>query len=246
MDLLDAACPGKRQGPIVIVSPSPEIREQFLECLEKRWEGGWVRTFNTLKDAHPFLQRESPGIIFLDVEEPISELPCEIPPGYWIVALCTSLASVLPSEEVRRKYALLRIHRGLMPIPRIIDIGFLLTTSGMGAGIERRIQILEGTAEFIEKNFSRSISRWQLAQQVNVSEDYLSRVFKKLIGISPWKYLLRYRILQSEKLLQKGGFTINEVAESCGFQDQAYFCRVFRAFLGVPPGKYQKQTFLSS
>jgi DNA-binding LacI/PurR family transcriptional regulator/AraC-like DNA-binding protein/signal transduction histidine kinase len=246
MDLLDAACPGKRQGPIVIVSPSPEIREQFLECLEKRWEGGWIRTYNTLKDAHPFLQRESPGIIFLDVEEPISELPYEIPPGYWIVALCPSLASVLPSEEVRRKYALLRIHRGLLPIPKIIDIGFLLTASGMGAGIERRIQILEGTAEFIEKNFSRSISRWQLAQQVNVSEDYLSRVFKKLIGISPWKYLLRYRILQSEKLLQKGGFTINEVAESCGFQDQAYFCRVFRTFLGVPPGKYQKQTFLSS
>ena len=84
------------------------------------------------------------------------------------------------------------------------------------------------------------ISRWQVAESVNISEDYLTRIFKKDMGLSPWDYLNRYRVQLASVLLRTTGKTINEIASETGFQDQAYFCRVFKKITGLAPGKARK------
>ena len=70
-----------------------------------------------------------------------------------------------------------------------------------------------------------------------MSEDYLTRIFRKELGISPWDYLNRYRIYLASELLRQEAMSVNEVASRTGFQDQAYFCRVFKKIKGVTPGK---------
>lgn len=90
---------------------------------------------------------------------------------------------------------------------------------------------------FLQAHASEQVSRWQVAESVNVSEDYLTRIFRKELGISPWDYLIRYRISLSVRLLRTTGMTISEVASRTGFQDQAYFCRVFKKVMGESPGK---------
>lgn len=89
---------------------------------------------------------------------------------------------------------------------------------------------------YLNDNATYSISRWQIAGSVNISEDYLTRIFRKEIGISPWDYLNRYRIQIASRLLLETGSSISEIAALTGFQDQAYFCRVFRKVKGFPPG----------
>ncbi len=89
---------------------------------------------------------------------------------------------------------------------------------------------------YLNGNATYSISRWQIAGSVNISEDYLTRIFRKEIGISPWDYLNRYRIQIASRLLLETGSSISEIASLTGFQDQAYFCRVFRKVKGFPPG----------
>lgn len=79
------------------------------------------------------------------------------------------------------------------------------------------------------------ISRWQVAEEVHTSEDYLTRVFKKELGLSPWDYLNRYRVWLAGSLLRNTGMTVNEVSVATGFQDQAYFCRVFKKVKGYSP-----------
>ncbi|MCQ2412071.1 MAG: helix-turn-helix domain-containing protein [Sphaerochaetaceae bacterium] len=79
------------------------------------------------------------------------------------------------------------------------------------------------------------ISRWQVAEEVHTSEDYLTRVFKKELGLSPWDYLNRYRVWLAGSLLRNTGMTVNEVSIATGFQDQAYFCRVFKKVKGYSP-----------
>ena len=93
---------------------------------------------------------------------------------------------------------------------------------------------------FLNRHACSQISRWQIADSVNISEDYLTRIFKKDMGISPWDYLNRYRIQLAMTLLRTSGKTINEVASETGFQDQAYFCRVFKKIVGVAPGKVRR------
>ena len=90
---------------------------------------------------------------------------------------------------------------------------------------------------YLNKNASQQIVRWKLADTVHVSEDYLTRIFHKELGLSLWEYLNRYRIYLATKMLLETNDTIYEIAENTGFQDQAYFCRVFKKIYGVPPGK---------
>jgi len=94
---------------------------------------------------------------------------------------------------------------------------------------------------YIGEYATKQFSRWQLAEAVNVSEDYLTRIFRREIGLSPWDYLNRHRVYLATELLRQTTLTINEIASRTGFQDQAYFCRVFKKAMGCNPGKIRQR-----
>jgi len=94
---------------------------------------------------------------------------------------------------------------------------------------------------YLNIHVTAQIARWKLADSVNVSEDYLTRIFHRETGFSLWEYLNRYRIFLATELLLHTDETIYEIALKTGFQDQAYFCRVFKKIHGVPPGKIRSR-----
>ena len=71
---------------------------------------------------------------------------------------------------------------------------------------------------------------------MNISEDYLARIFRREVGLSPWEYLGIFRIQLASDMLLNTGKTLSEIAEDTGFMDQAYFSRVFRKIKGFSPG----------
>lgn len=97
--------------------------------------------------------------------------------------------------------------------------------------------IVKKAIGYINDKYAYQLSRWKIADAVNISEDYLTRIFRREMRISPWDYLIRYRIQNACELLIKTGYTVNEIASRSGFQDQAYFCRVFKRIKGFPPGQ---------
>ena len=115
---------------------------------------------------------------------------------------------------------------------RIMEIlhGDDLMPSHTGALVKKAIL-------YLNKNCSHQIVRWKLADTVHVSEDYLTRVFHKELGLSLWEYLNRYRLHLAERMLMETNATVTEIAEYIGYQDHAYFCRVFKKAFGVSPGK---------
>jgi DNA-binding LacI/PurR family transcriptional regulator/AraC-like DNA-binding protein len=90
---------------------------------------------------------------------------------------------------------------------------------------------------YFDEHAESHISRWKLADTVNVSEDYLTRIFHREMGCSLWEYLNLYRVYLAADLLTRTGDTIYEIAARAGFQDQAYFCRVFKKIYGKTPGQ---------
>ena len=88
---------------------------------------------------------------------------------------------------------------------------------------------------YLEHHGTGLVSRWKLADSVNVSEDYLTRIFRKELGMSPWEYLNRYRIQLACELLVHTDLSLSAIASRIGFQDQAYFCRVFKKLKGCTP-----------
>jgi AraC-like DNA-binding protein len=102
--------------------------------------------------------------------------------------------------------------------------------------------LVKKTIRYFDTYAASPISRWKLAEAVHVSEDYLTRIFHREMGMSLWDYLNRYRVFLASALLRRTDEPIKEIAFRCGFQDQAYFCRVFRKLCGCSPGRLRKRS----
>ncbi|GIK75540.1 MAG: hypothetical protein BroJett021_45280 [Chloroflexota bacterium] len=95
-------------------------------------------------------------------------------------------------------------------------------------------------ATYIVDHYTAPITREEIANAMQVSDDYVSRVFRKETGMTPWQFLNRYRIIQAQKLLLTTDLTITEVGDRVGFSDPAYFIRVFHRETGKSPQQYRK------
>jgi len=101
--------------------------------------------------------------------------------------------------------------------------------------------IVKKTIHYFDQNLNNEISRQKLADAINVNEDYLTRIFHKETGLSLWNYLNRMRVYNAAQMLLKTDDGIQNIALRCGFQDHAYFCRVFKKIYGTQPGQLRKQ-----
>ena len=99
--------------------------------------------------------------------------------------------------------------------------------------------LVKRAVAYLHQNYSRSITRWEIADAIEDSEDYLTRVFNRELKMSPWDYLNRYRMLHAQNLLRTTGHNIGVVAQMVGFNDQAYFSRVFKKRNGMTPQEYR-------
>lgn len=100
--------------------------------------------------------------------------------------------------------------------------------------------IVKYTILYINKKISKKITRENLAEHSNVSPDYLTRIFKKEMGVGLWEYLNMIRLNSARNLLTYTGLQIKDVAKECGFSDCAYFINVYKKFFGIAPGEVRK------
>jgi AraC-like DNA-binding protein len=94
--------------------------------------------------------------------------------------------------------------------------------------------------EYIRANLGYDIGLAELADQVSLSPHYFSLLFKHTVGAPPYRYLLRERIHEAQRLLAAGRISICEVALSVGFSDQSHFSGAFRKMTGTTPKRYQR------
>jgi AraC-like DNA-binding protein len=74
--------------------------------------------------------------------------------------------------------------------------------------------------------------------------DYLRKLFKKELGMSPLEYLTTQRMKNAERLLSTvwtSGYSVAEIARMCGFDNALYFSRVFRKSFGCSPTQFLKK-----
>ena len=99
--------------------------------------------------------------------------------------------------------------------------------------------ILERIQDYIQQNVSSNITPPQLAAMCNISKSYLHRLFMKHLNTTPVHYINQTRITIAKNLLATTDYSIQKIAHSIGFNDAAYFTRVFKKLAGITPSKFR-------
>lgn len=98
---------------------------------------------------------------------------------------------------------------------------------------------VEQAKYFAERNYNKSLTLKDVADEVCLSPKYLSRVFKKYTGIRFSEYRLRIRMDKAKEMLLIKGYNVEQVAHQMGYQNPESFIKVFCKFNHRTPKQFQ-------
>ncbi len=102
---------------------------------------------------------------------------------------------------------------------------------------DKRIQ---SVLMFIHNKYQTPITNAQMAELVHLDENHFIRIFNKSMGITPYKYLLRYRLNVAANMLMDGK-SVYETAISSGFSDSASLSHTMKRETGLTPSELKPQ-----
>lgn len=97
--------------------------------------------------------------------------------------------------------------------------------------------LLQAIITHIHANFAQQLTLESIGNAVGISRWYLSKFFKKEMGISIIDYINQYRCSHALILLQKSEYAVSKIAEICGFASLEYFSRIYAKQYGHPPSR---------
>ena len=105
---------------------------------------------------------------------------------------------------------------------------------------QKNLQAIQRAAEYIRDNFRNKITIDDIARAVYLSPCYVSRIFKQGLGCTLMEYLTQVRVEEAKTMLKNPKYNVMQVAEESGFEDPAYFTRVFKKLEGITPSKFKQ------
>lgn len=105
--------------------------------------------------------------------------------------------------------------------------------------------ILRKAIDYIHEHYNEQVTLNEVAEHIYVSTFYISRMFKKELGISFVDYLNDVRIEKAKELLKDVKYKTYEVAELVGIPDPHYFSKIFKKYAGMTPSEYKETLFIS-
>ncbi len=118
--------------------------------------------------------------------------------------------------------------------------GVLIETSRAIEREQFEKAVLSKSIRYINDFYTTSISIPSLARMENMCVSLFNATFKKALGITPTKYIIKLRMQYAVELLENSDMPINEIATMCGYKDTNFFIRTFKEILKVPPLVYRK------
>ena len=94
---------------------------------------------------------------------------------------------------------------------------------------------------YLQEHVETNLTLKDLAEYFKYSESHFSTLFQKETGTSPINYFTRLKIQKACQYIELTDMKLNEIAMRLGFEEQAYFSRVFTKVMGISPSSYRKK-----
>lgn len=106
--------------------------------------------------------------------------------------------------------------------------------------------IREQTIYYIQTHLDEELNRIKVASALYLNPDYLDRRFKKEMGCSVNRYILREQVNMAKGLLLNPKISICEIASRCGYENMSNFSAMFKREVGISPNEYRKNGGMES
>ncbi|WP_414048956.1 helix-turn-helix domain-containing protein [Macrococcus animalis] len=101
--------------------------------------------------------------------------------------------------------------------------------------------IVSKVIQYIELHLDHSLTLNELAENVNVSPNYLSNIFNKEVNTSISQFINQMRVSKAVELIERTSMSMRDIAQYVGFKNQSYFTKCFKLFMGTSPLQYKKK-----
>jgi YesN/AraC family two-component response regulator len=233
------------EGSILIVEDDPQLRALHRRMIAEHFPNYAVHDVGDGRAALDSLTRETPSLIVLDLMMPevdgfaVLEALRANPRTATAPVLVLS-GKILSADDVRR----------LAEARVIYQTKDMLAEDDLAESLRRTLAreeplpphtsaLVKSAIGFIHQHHDEPLSRQEIADTIGVSKDYLGRIFQQEMGLSPWEYLIRYRVLRAKELLRMTDDTIAQVAARVGFDTATYFSHIFRREVGCSPRAFR-------
>ena len=102
------------------------------------------------------------------------------------------------------------------------------------------IRYVSYTLSYIHENFTEKILIQDIADHLNISTRYLSKIFSQHMNLTILNYINIYRINQAIELMINPSLSLTSIATQIGLKDSQHFSKLFRNIIGLTPNRYRK------
>jgi two-component system response regulator YesN len=166
------------------------------------------------------------------------------------ISLINSIQTSLPHEDDQKKHAetnLVELYSLIEKCDNIGDLNEILGEIALRAvskvheyNDNNMKLLIRKAVDYINEHYKEDVTLNKVADHIYVSSFYISRMFKKEIGINFVDYLNDLRINKAKELLQDISYKTYEVAEAVGIANSHYFSKLFKKHVGVTPSEYRE------
>ncbi len=100
--------------------------------------------------------------------------------------------------------------------------------------------LIEQCVEHIRRHYAEPLTVDGMLADIPVSRSWFMRLFRQYMGVTPYSYLLSYRITQAKELLVLTDLPVGDIAQRVGFGSESNFSCRFSAMTGQSPLAYRK------
>ncbi len=97
--------------------------------------------------------------------------------------------------------------------------------------------------DYISDRLHEKILVSQIADELNCSVQYISRIFSEEVGVSINTYIIQKKLEAAANMLQFSDYTATEISEYYHFSSQSYFIKQFKKYIGITPKEYRHRYY---
>jgi DNA-binding response OmpR family regulator len=229
----------------LVVDDEPNTLEMHARIVQSHSPSNRVLRASNGREALTILGQEKIDLVLLDLQMPDMD-GFDVLEGMRTRESMREVPVIVVTGKELTEADMVRLNQGVAVVLKKGLFGIDETLAHIQAALERKHKLsmdaqrlVRQAMAYLHDHYAEQISRRELAQHVSITEDYLTFCFRQELGITPIKYLQRYRLNQAKYLLKNSQKTITEIALEVGFTDSGYFSRIFHRETGMTPEAFR-------